>query len=146
MDMASLAALAGNAMVTAAVTDAWEDLRQKVARLFGRGTPDPAIERRLEETRQRLDAASAPDVERVKAEVAGQWRTRFADLLADYPDAVCELDALVREVSVSLSAVADHSAAAGRDMIARADRGGVAANVVHGDVSAGPTKPGLASS
>lgn len=78
--------------------------------------------------------------------LAGQWQTRFADLLADYPEAVGELDALVREINASFPAAADHSAAAGRDMIARADRGGAAAIVVHGNVTAGPTMPGPASS
>lgn len=144
MDIAALAALAGNTLVSVAVTDAWEDLRHKIARLFGRGQPDPAIERRLEETRQQLAGASAAQVGLVRADVAGQWKTRFADLLADNPDAALELDALVREISANLPAAADHSAAAGRDMIARADHGGAAANVVHGSISVAPTMPGPA--
>ena len=45
MDISSLVALAGNTLVAAAVTDAWEDVRQKIARLFGRGQPDPGAER-----------------------------------------------------------------------------------------------------
>jgi hypothetical protein len=85
MDIASLAALAGSALVTAAVTDTWEGVRHRIARLFGRGRSDPAIERRLEETSQQLATAPPADMERVKAEIAGQWRTRFADLLADHP-------------------------------------------------------------
>jgi hypothetical protein len=146
MDIAALTALAGNALVTATVTDAWEDLRHKIARLFGRGQPDPQIQRRLEETREQLAATAPAERERTQAVLAGQWQTRFADLLADYPEAVGELDALVREIKASFPAAADHSAAAGRDMIARADRGGAAAIVVHGNVTAGPTMPGPASS
>ena len=36
----ALATLAGNTVVTAAVTDAWEAARDKFARLLGRGDPD----------------------------------------------------------------------------------------------------------
>jgi hypothetical protein len=35
----ALAALAGNTVVTAAVTDAWESARKGFARLLGRGDP-----------------------------------------------------------------------------------------------------------
>lgn len=57
MDISSLVALAGNTLVAAAVTDAWETARHGFARLFGRGKPDPAMERRLEATRSQLAAA-----------------------------------------------------------------------------------------
>ena len=42
--------MAAAALVQAMVTDGWEGVRHKVARLFGRGQPDVAIERRLDET------------------------------------------------------------------------------------------------
>ena len=45
MAIGSLAAVAGDTLV-AAVTDACETAREKVARLFGRGEPDPAAELR----------------------------------------------------------------------------------------------------
>ena len=57
MDVATLAALAGNTLVTAAVTDTWEDVRHKVARLFGRGKSDPKIEQKLNDTWRQIDAA-----------------------------------------------------------------------------------------
>ena len=41
----ALAAMAAAALVQAMVTDGWEGVRHKVARLFGRGQPDVAIER-----------------------------------------------------------------------------------------------------
>lgn len=145
MDIAGLAALAGSTLVAAAVTDAWETTRHKLARLFGRGQPDPAIERRLDATRDQLAAASAADAERVQAEVAAEWAVRLKDLLADDPGAEAELRALVEEVRAQLPAwsmsAADHSAAAGRDFNVRADRGGVAAGVIHGNV-APPDPPG----
>ena len=146
MDIAALVALAGNALVTAAVTDAWEDVRQKVARWFGRGEPDPQLERRLDATRRQLASVSPGDLVQAQAAEAAAWQTRFADMLADHPEAAGELDALVREIAGSIPAAADHSAAARRDMIARADHGSAAANVVHGNVTVGPTKPGPESS
>jgi hypothetical protein len=139
--LAALAQAASNALVTAMVTDAWEDVRHKIARLFGRGQPDRQIERRLDTTRDQLIAAAPGELEQVQAALAGQWQTRFTDLLADHPDAEAELDALVKEIHTNVVATG-HSAAAGRDVIAEADRGGFAANVVHGDVTMGPTSPG----
>ena len=147
MDSVTLAALAqaaSNALVTAAVTDTWEDLRHKVARWFGRGQPDPQIERRLDATRDQLMAAVPRELEGAQAALAGQWEIRFADLLADHPDAVIELNDLVKDVQTRVAA-ARHSAVAGRDMVADADRGGFAANVVHGDVTVGPMSPGRAN-
>lgn len=145
MDVATLVALAANALVTAAVTDAWEDVRHKIARLFGRGEPDTQIERRLDATREQLAAADPAELERVQAVQAAQWTTRFGDLLADHPDAEPELRALVVKIQAMMPVTAtDHAVAAGRDMTVHADRGGVAAGVIHGDVAPGPTTPGPA--
>ena len=145
MDVATLAALAGNALVTAAVTDAWEDVRGKVAHLFGRGQPDPQIERRLAETREQL-AGQPAGLARVQAVLAAQWTTRFGDLLADHPDAEAELRSWVAAIQALGPVTATgHAVAAGRDVIVHADRGGIAAGVIHGDVTPGPTMPGPGS-
>ncbi|MBV9795123.1 MAG: hypothetical protein JO016_14440 [Actinobacteria bacterium] len=115
-----------------------------MARLFGRGQPDAAIERRLDMTRGQLMAA--PDNPgTLRAELATQWATRFADLLADRPDAEAELAALVKEIRPAVTAN-DHSVAAAGDVTARAQGGSVAANVIHGDVHLGPTRPDQVSS
>lgn len=145
MDVAALPALAGNALVTAAVTDAWEDVRHKIARLFGRGRADPQIERRLGATHQALAGTPPVELRQAQADQAAQWRTRFSDLLAEYPDAAEELDAMVREISANAPSAGDRSVVAGRDMVAKADRGGAAANVAYGPVTGGPTMPGPAS-
>jgi hypothetical protein len=141
----ALAAMAASALVQAMVTDGWEGVRHKVARLFGRGQPDAAIERRLDTTRDQLTAATSSDVETVQAVLAAQWETRFADLLTDHPDAEAELAALVKDIKSAVTA-ADHSVAAGGNVTATAKSGGVAANVLHGDVHTGPTRPGPESS
>jgi len=143
--MIALAAMAAAALVQAVVTDGWEGVRHKVARLFGRGQPDGAIERRLDTTREQLTAATPGDLETVRAALAAQWETRFADLLADHPDAEAELAALIKDIKPAVTAT-DHSVAAGGNVTATAKSGGVAANVVHGDVHAGPTRPGPVSS
>ena len=150
MDISSLAALAGNTLVTAAVTDAWETARHRFARLFGRGEPDPVTERRLEATRSQLAAASADGREQMRADMAGQWALRLADLLEEDPGAETELRALVEEIGALLpggaASAAGHSVAAGRDVSVRADRGSVAAGVIHGNVAPpGPTGPGPGS-
>ena len=150
MDISGLVALAGNTLVAAAVTDAWEAARDRFARLFGRGRPDGAAERRLDATRGQLTAASSADLERVRAELAGQWAVRLADLLDEYPDAVAELQVLVEEVQALMRpgtmSATGHSLAAGRDVSISADHGGVAAGVIHGNVGLpGPSPPGPVS-
>jgi hypothetical protein len=141
----ALAAMAAAALVQAMVNDGWEGVRHKVARLFGRGQPNAVIERRLDATRDQLTAAPPGDLAAVQAALAAQWETRFADLLADHPGAAAELAALVREIKPTVTAT-DHAVAAGRDVTATAQGGGVAANVLHGDVHQGPTRPGQVSS
>lgn len=149
----ALAALAGNTVVTAAVTDAWEAARKGFARLLGRGDPDKtkAAERRLEETHDQLTQATGADLERVRAALEAQWTTRLADLLEDDPGVEADLRALVDQIQAQVSA-ADHAVAAGRDMnvsggVNIADRGGVVARDVQGGISTGnPSTPGPASS
>jgi hypothetical protein len=147
----ALAALAGNTVVTAAVTDAWEAARKGFARLLGRGDPDKTrlAEQRLEETRDQLAEAGGADLERIRAALEAQWVTRLEDLLEEDPGVETELRTLVQEVQAQLPAgvvsAADHAVAAGRDVNIRADRGGTAAGVIHGNVTPpNPTRPGLA--
>jgi hypothetical protein len=98
MDVDALAALAGNTLVSTAVSDSFEQVRQKLARIFGHGKPDAGIERRLDATRQQLAAVAPEERERLRTSLAGQWQVRFADLLADHPEAAAELRALLSEV------------------------------------------------
>jgi len=137
MDVAALVALAGNTLVTAAVTDAWEDVRGKVARLFGRGKPDSDTVRRLDATRGQLELLAPPELQQVREDLARRWAGRFADLLDDYPEAEAELRSLVEEIRAQVPGVSasGHSLAAGRDIRITAADGGFAAGVVHGDVA-----------
>lgn len=149
----ALAALAGNTVVAAAAADAWEAVRQKFARLLGRGDPrkEQLADQRLEDTRQRLTGISGQELARAQAELGKLWQVRLADLLEEDPGAEAELQALVEEVRAQLPpglvSAADHAVAAGRDVNIRADRGGVAAGVIHGNIAPpDPTRPGPAAS
>lgn len=125
MDLGTLTALAGNALVNATVTDAFEGVRAKLARLFGRGKPDPGTERRLDETRRQLMAASPGQAASALEEQARQWQTRFADLLADHPEAEVGLRALVAELQAVLP-----------------DASGNVTNTISGTVKHGPVLMG----
>ena len=75
----------------------------------------------------------------MQAALAAQWETRFADLLADHPGAEAELAALVKEIRPTVTA-ANHTAATGGNVTARARAGGVGGGVIHGDVRTSPTR------
>jgi hypothetical protein len=147
----SLASLAGQTVVTAAVTDAWGTAKRGFARLLGRGDPSRTelAERRLEQTRDQLTGVPAAELERARAELEATWRTRLLDLLEEHPDAVADLRALVEQIQAEMPAgavsAAGHGVAAGRDVSITASGGGIAAGTVHGNVAQGnPTSPGPA--
>ena len=147
----ALAVLAGNTVVAAATTDAWEAARRGFARLLGRGDPDrtKVAERRLAETHEQLMVAAGADLEPVRSALQTQWVTRLVDLLEEDPGVEDDLRALVQDVQAALPAgmvsVADHAVAAGRDVNISATDGGIAAGVFHGNVAPpGPTDPGPA--
>ena len=148
----ALAALAGNTVVTAATTHAWEAARRKFARLLGRGDvkKEQLADKRLEETRQQLAGVSGQELEQARADLVKAWQVRMADLLEEDPGVEAELRAVVEEVRAQLPAgavsAADHAVSAGRDVTISADRGGTAAGVIHGNVTPGPTRPGPAGS
>lgn len=125
MDIDALAALAANTIVATAVTDAFEGFKARLARVFGRDRPDPAVQRRLDETRQRLAGAAQPDLAGARAAQARQWETRFADLLTDHPEAAAELRALLAEFPPVLPGT-----------------GGNVTNTVSGTVRGGPVLMG----
>ncbi len=133
----ALAQFAGQAVAAAAVTDVWEAVRGRFARLLGRGDAlrTQVAERWLAQTQQQLAAVAAgSDLEGARKAAAERWAGRFADLLDEDPGVAAELRALVEEVAARLPA-ADHSVAAGRDVNITASGGGTAAGVIHGNVA-----------
>ncbi len=149
----ALALLAGRTVVAAVATDAWQACKRGFARLLGRGDPKQTqvAERRLEETREQLSRAEGTDLEKARTESAAQWATRLEDLLEENPGAEADLRALVQQIQAELPAgmvsAADHAVAAGHDVTISASGGGVAAGVIHGNVTPpDPTGPGPAGS
>jgi hypothetical protein len=149
--LTALASLAGNTVVAAATTDAWEAARRKFARLLGRGDPkhERLAEQRLEETREQLTTAEGAALEQARAVQAERWAGRLADLLEEDPGAEADLRALVEEIRAMLPAgvvsAGDHAVAAGRDVNVTASDGGIAAGVIHGNVAPPyPPRPGPA--
>ena len=139
MPISDLATVAGNSLVAAAVTDAWEAARHGFARLFGRGEPDPAMERRLTVTRSQLTDAPPAELDQVQAELARRWTLWLTALLEEEPAAEAELRTLVAEVSRALpgsgSRAADQAVIVEGNLTVSADRSGMAIGVVHGNVS-----------
>lgn len=81
----------------------WGETRQGFVHLFRSraGTDADAdaaaavVARRLDGTAEKVGRATGAERDRVRAELAGSWRTRLADLLEDHPEAAAELAALV---------------------------------------------------
>jgi len=147
----ALAQFAGQTVAQAAITDVWEAVRGRFARLIGRGDArkTQVAEQWLEQTRQQLTAAPGAELEQARHAQVERWSGRFADLLDEDPDVEADLRALVEEIATQLPggavSAADHSVAAGRDMNVTASGGGTAAAVIHGNVTPpNPTSPGPA--
>jgi hypothetical protein len=138
--LVALAQFAGQTVATAAITDAWETVRDRFARLLGRRDTrkTEVVERWLVRTRIQLTAAApGAELERVREAAAARWADRIADLLDEYPDIETELRATAEEVASQLPRVvssAGHSVAAGRDVKIAASGGGIAAGAIHGNV------------
>ena len=149
--LVGLAQFAGQTVAAAAITDLWESVRDRLARLIGRGDDHKTevADRWLAQTHIELTAVAGAELEQAKHAQAERWAGRFADLLDEDPELETELRTLTEEIDAELpaaaAAAADHSVAAGRDVKISADRGGTAAGVIHGNVAPpDPTLPGPA--
>ncbi len=150
--LTALAQFAGQTVAGAAITDVWEAVRGRFARLLGRGDArkTAVAEQWLAQTHDQLTTAAAgAELDRARETQTDRWAGRFADLLDEDPGVEAELRALVEEVAAQLPATAvsaaDHSLAAGRDVNITASGGGTAAGVIHGNVAPpNPTGPGPA--
>jgi hypothetical protein len=102
--LAGLASAGGSALVTAMVTDGWEGIKTRFARLLGRGDPRQAeaATARLEDSRRALTGLAGPDLQRARTEQEIVWRTRLGDLLETHPETEGGLRALVAEVQAQV--------------------------------------------
>ncbi|MGW7018682.1 hypothetical protein ACWGGS_04930 [Streptomyces decoyicus] len=145
----ALAAAGGAAVVQAAGTDLWAGLRQRVARLLGRGDAqrEQAELERLDRTAAAVRAVGADTEERVRIVEEISWRTRFETLLesstAEERELVAiELRALLADTTPPASASSGGFAAGGKVDI-HAEGGAIAAGVINGEVRVGtPWQPG----
>lgn len=150
MELLALAALAGRTVVAAAATDLWESAKHGFARLLGRGDQEreELMERRLEDTREQLQAIPELEWEQAHTQLEAAWQTRLVDLLEEHPDAAADLQVLIDRIRAELPARAvsatGHGVAAGENVNISASGGGVAAGTIQGNVSpSNPTQPGL---
>lgn len=99
------AAAGGGAIVQAAGTDAWNGIRNRTARLLGRGDAgrEQAELERLDRTQAVLEAArEGEETERAQLAQIAVWQTRLETLLEELPDTerrqvVAELESLVAQ-------------------------------------------------
>ncbi|WP_338060770.1 hypothetical protein [Streptomyces viridochromogenes] len=137
-------------MVQAAGTDAWTEVRQEVARWFGRGSQqrESAELERLDQTAGELDAAQPTDAERVRIRQEAAWQARIEAVLEGLEDiqrtrVADELRTLLaQQTSHSGVSASQSGLAVGGDVNVRADHGSAAA-VSMGNVTLGnPPQPG----
>lgn len=102
--LATLASTGGTALVTAMVTDSWEGVRARFARVIGRGrqVEIEAAEVRLEQSRAALKGLTGSALERAQAEQEIVWRTRLSEILEQDPGVGDKLRALIAEVQVQM--------------------------------------------
>jgi hypothetical protein len=137
----ALAQFAGQTVASAAITDLWESVRGRFARLIGDGNArkTQVADGWLAQTRGQLVAAGPGSVEQAKQAAAQRWASRFSDLLDEDPSLADRLRALADDVAHQLPAAVmsatGHSIAAGRDVNVTASGGGIAAAVIHGNLT-----------
>lgn len=97
--LTALASTGGTALVAAMVTDGWEGIRTRFARLIGRGhtAEIDTVEARLDQSHATLEGLTGPDFERARAEQEVVWRTRLSDLLEQDPSVEAELRDMIAE-------------------------------------------------
>ncbi|MFI7407668.1 hypothetical protein ACIBU0_03145 [Streptomyces sp. NPDC049627] len=147
-ELLALASAGGGAVVAAAGTDAWNGLRQAVARWFGRGdaeTEGRELER-LDETAAALLVSEPTDAERARIRHEAAWQTLFTMALENLQAA--ERDRAAEELRSLLAGHAPRDSAGpgglvvGGDATFRADGASVTAGVINGGVRMGtPSQP-----
>ncbi|MEU5459413.1 hypothetical protein AB0H48_32325 [Streptomyces globisporus] len=84
-ELAALAASGATTLVGLMATEAWTQVRGRLARFLGRGEDDEVIDAELEESREELIAARRNGDEDGAADVAAEWRIRIRRALRDNP-------------------------------------------------------------
>ncbi|MFD0403102.1 hypothetical protein ACFVHI_34065 [Kitasatospora sp. NPDC127121] len=151
--LSALAAAGGTGIVQAAGTDVWTAIRERIARLLGRGRTEDErlVQARLDRTSQELEAAAPQERAALAQRQEHTWQTRLADFLeglepAEQAQAAEQLRALLVPAPAGPAAQvhADNSGVtAGRDID---NQGGAIGRDFSGSVTIGapdrPTPPG----
>ncbi|MGW8777067.1 hypothetical protein ACWGNM_03225 [Streptomyces sp. NPDC055796] len=118
--LTTLAAAGGTAVVQAAMSDAWSEVRCRVAGFFGRGdsTREQAELERLDQTADVLAGANQHAVEQVRMRQGISWQTRFEMFLESLPEdqretAEVQLRELIQAVPASSGQTTIHNEISG---------------------------------
>ncbi|MEV6534608.1 hypothetical protein AB0M86_34335 [Streptomyces sp. NPDC051639] len=144
-ELLTLASATGAAVATAAGTDAWEGLRARLGRWFGRGDAghEEGVLAELDASASELLASGAPteaEFERYRA----AWRDRVVAALVrlderDREDAVRDLRRLIAQEAAPRVRSGDVNAQG--DVKIRAEHGSLASGTINGNVNFGPPPP-----
>ncbi|MFJ1958558.1 hypothetical protein ACIOGT_39130 [Streptomyces microflavus] len=144
-ELLALASATGAAVATAAGTDAWQGLRARLGRWFGRGDAgrEEGVLAELDSSASELFASGAPteaEVERYRA----AWRDRVVATLmrldeGDLENAVRDLRRLMAPEAAPRFGSGDVNAQ--RDVQIRAEHGSLASGIINGNVTFSPPPP-----
>ncbi|MFF0502158.1 hypothetical protein ACFYUH_00950 [Streptomyces fimicarius] len=98
-ELTALAASGATTFVGLMATEAWTQVRGRVARLLARGEDTEAVDAELEESRAELTAARADSDEETAADIEAEWRTRLRRALRANPEAAAQLRDLLDELA-----------------------------------------------
>ncbi|MFE6986392.1 hypothetical protein [Streptomyces griseus] len=98
-ELTALAASGATTFVGLMATEAWTQVRGRVARFLARGEDTEAVDAELEESRAELTAARADADEETAADIEAEWRTRLRRALRANPEAAAQLRDLLDELA-----------------------------------------------
>ncbi|MFE7139131.1 hypothetical protein ACFVAG_15415 [Streptomyces sp. NPDC057644] len=98
-ELTALAASGATTFVGLMATEAWTQVRGRLARFLGRGEDDEVIDAELEESREELTAARSEDDEATAADIEAEWRNRLRRTLRADPQRADELRTLLDELA-----------------------------------------------
>ncbi|WP_306322284.1 MULTISPECIES: hypothetical protein [unclassified Streptomyces] len=99
-ELTTLATTVATTLVQQMTTDAWTRMRDRIARVLGRGGggEEEAVVGELDEAREQLLAAREAGDEAAADDVAAEWRSRMRRTLGRNPEQAEELRRILREL------------------------------------------------
>lgn len=113
MDGAALSALAaalGAGLVEAMTTDAWHAVRDRISRIFGRGSAarEGETARRLESARVALRSGDPETLTALKRSLAEEWAHNLEELLVKDPALAQDFESVLKLIRLA-SGAPDHT-------------------------------------